>query len=269
MIVQKLGLMILLTGATGWAQQQPQPVQAPQPLTMQAPQQVPVTEAERRRYEEILARRQRGEQISPEDQRFAQEIRARMNQFVRPVAVPQQIPATDAERRRFDEIRARRDRGEPISADEQRFAQDFMARLKQFVSPAAAPQPIIGGMTQLERALGGPGGKWWTRPDTAQKLGLTADQIKKMDDIFQQHRLKLIDLDAAVRKEEVIMEPLISAEQPDEAKIVTQIDKVAQARAELEKANARMLLGIRRLLTQEQWNRLKSEPVVMPQPVRR
>ncbi len=94
---------------------------------------------------------------------------------------------------------------------------------------------MIGGMTQLERALGGPGGKWWTRPDTAQKLGLTADQIKKMDDIFQQHRLKLIDLDAAVRKEEVIMEPLISAEQPDEAKIVTQIDKVAQARAELER----------------------------------
>ena len=269
MIVQKVGLIVLLTGATGWAQQPPQPAQLTHPPAIQAPQQAPVTEAERRRYEEIMARRQRGETLSPEDQRFAQEIRARMNRFVRPVAVPQQIPATDAERRRFDEIRARRDRGEPISAEDQRFAQDFMARTKQFVSPAAAPKPMIGGMTQLERALGGPGGKWWTRPDTAQKLGLTADQIKKMDDIFQQHRLKLIDLDAAVRKEEVIMEPLISAEQPDEAKIVTQIDKVAQARAELEKANARMLLGIRRLLTQEQWNRLKSEPVVMPQPVRR
>jgi Spy/CpxP family protein refolding chaperone/ribosome assembly protein YihI (activator of Der GTPase) len=268
MILQKLGLMILLTGATGWAQQPPQPAQPPQPLTMQAPQQVPVTEAEHRRYEEILARRQRGEQISPEDQRFAQEIRARMNQFVRPVAVPQQIPATDAERRRFDEVRARRDRGEPISAADQRFAQDFMARTNQFVSPAAAPQ-MTGGMTSLERALGGPGGKWWTRPEMAQKLGLTTDQIKKMDDIFQQHRLKLIDLDAAVRKEEVIMEPLISAEQPDDAKIVAQIDKVAQARAELEKANARMLLGIRRLLILEQWNKLKSQPVTAPQAVRR
>jgi Spy/CpxP family protein refolding chaperone len=247
------------------------------PASVQAPQQVPVTEAERRRYEEILARWQRGEQVSPEDQRFVQEIRARMDQLTpkpRPVApavvTPQrQRPVTDAERRRYEELGARRSRGEQLSVEEQRFLEEFQARPKQFVSPAAAPQPMIGGLTGLERALGGPGGKWWTRPEMAQKLGLTADQIKKMDDIFQQHRLKLIDLDAAVRKEEVIMEPLISAEQPDEAKIVAQIDKVAQARAELEKANARMLLGIRRLLTQEQWNKLKSEPVAMPQPVRR
>ena len=60
------------------------------------------------------------------------------------------------------------------------------------------------------------------------------------------------------------MEPLVAAESPDEAKIVAQIDKVAQARAELEKANARMLLGIRRLLTPEQWNQLKTGSPVVP-----
>jgi TonB family protein len=89
-----------------------------------------------------------------------------------------------------------------------------------------------------------------------QRLGLTADQQKRMDDIFQQHRLKLIDLNAAVQKEEVIMEPLLSAANPDEPKIIAQIDRVAQARAELEKANARMLLDLRRVLTPEQWNKL-------------
>jgi TonB family protein len=94
----------------------------------------------------------------------------------------------------------------------------------------------------------------------AQRLGLTAEQQKKMDDVFQQARLKLIDLKAVLDKEEVIMEPLMAAEQPDEAKIVAQIDKVAQARAELEKANARMLLGIRRVLTAEQWEKLKADP---------
>ena len=80
-----------------------------------------------------------------------------------------------------------------------------------------------------------------------------------MDDILQQHRLKLIDLNASLQREETIMEPLVEAEQPDEAKIVAQIDKVAQARSELEKANARMLLGIRRVLNQEQWKKLQSE----------
>jgi Spy/CpxP family protein refolding chaperone len=120
------------------------------------------------------------------------------------------------------------------------------------------------GRPPLERALGGPQGKWWDNPELAQRLALTSDQQKKMDDVFQQARLRLIDLNAAVEKEDLTMEPLVSAEQPDEAKIVAQIDKVAQARAELEKANARMLLGIRRVLTQDQWNKLRAETANHP-----
>jgi len=94
----------------------------------------------------------------------------------------------------------------------------------------------------------------------AKQLSLSADQKKKMDDIFQQHRLKLIDLNATVQREETIMEPLVAADQPDETRIVAQIDKVAQARAELEKANARMLLAIRRVLTPEQYQKLQAAP---------
>jgi Spy/CpxP family protein refolding chaperone len=104
----------------------------------------------------------------------------------------------------------------------------------------------------------GPRGRWWNNTEVAQKLGLSADQQKKMDDIFLQSRLKLIDQHAAVEKEEAILEPLLSAEQPDEARILSQIDKVAQARAELEKANARMLLGLRGALTTAQWKTLQT-----------
>jgi len=110
----------------------------------------------------------------------------------------------------------------------------------------------------MERALQpGPHGRWWNNPEMAQKLGLTADQQKKMDEIFQQHRLKLIDLNASLQKEEAILEPLVESDQPEESKIATQIDRVAQARAELEKANARMLLGIRRVLNPDQWKKLQ------------
>jgi Spy/CpxP family protein refolding chaperone len=104
----------------------------------------------------------------------------------------------------------------------------------------------------------GPRGRWWNNPEIAQKVGLSADQQKKMDDIFQQSRLKLIDEHAAVEKEETILEPLLSAEQPDESRILAQIDKVAQSRAELEKANARMLLGLRGVLTTAQWKTLQA-----------
>ena len=115
-----------------------------------------------------------------------------------------------------------------------------------------APQP---GRGPMERGMG----RWWKNPEMVEKLGVTADQQKRMDDIFQQHRLKLIDLTASVEREEVTLEPMMQADQPDEARIVAQIDKVAQARAELEKANARMLLGIRRVLTPDQWKKLQAE----------
>jgi Spy/CpxP family protein refolding chaperone len=185
-----------------------------------------------------------------------------------------QAPLNQAEIQRFKDIQSKRARGEALSPEDQRFAREILIRRPGIVRQAAqqgarrgqvAAQPAQAARPLLERALGVPGGRWWTRPEMVQKLGLTADQTKKMDDTLQQFRLKLIDLKASVQKEETIMEPLIGAEQPDESKIVTQIDKVAQARAELEKANARMLLGIRRLLTPEQWNKLKAEaPNVAP-----
>jgi protein CpxP len=117
------------------------------------------------------------------------------------------------------------------------------------------PPPPRSSRPPMERAL--PPGTWWRNPEMVQKLSLNSDQQKKIEDIFQQHRLKLVDLDAALRKEEITLEPLMAADSPDEAKTLAQIDKVAQGRAELEKANARFLFGIRRVLTPEQWKKLQ------------
>jgi protein CpxP len=112
----------------------------------------------------------------------------------------------------------------------------------------------------MERAFhGDPPGRWWMDPALVQKLALTADQQKRIDALFQQNRLKLIDLSAALEKEEAILEPLLEADRPDEAQVLAQIDRIAQARAELEKANARMLLGFRGVLSLDQWKKLQAE----------
>lgn len=100
-------------------------------------------------------------------------------------------------------------------------------------------------------------GRWWDNPHVARKLELSDEQQKKMDQIFQDHRLKLIELHANLHKQESILQPLIGADSPKEGKILAQIDVVAQARANLEKEFARMLLGIRSQLTREQWQKLK------------
>jgi Spy/CpxP family protein refolding chaperone len=128
------------------------------------------------------------------------------------------------------------------------------------------PPPMEGRRPPMERAFHlGPHGRWWNNPEFAQKLGLTADQQKRMEAVFEQARPGLMDLSANVRKEETSMEPLLAADQPEESKVLAQIDRVAQARAELEKANARMLLGLRRVLTPDQWKTLQAdEPMHHP-----
>jgi Spy/CpxP family protein refolding chaperone len=111
----------------------------------------------------------------------------------------------------------------------------------------------------MERAFhDGHFGRWWHNPQLAQAIGLTDDQKKKMDDVFQQHRQNLVDMNGNLEKEEQLLKPMIGADQPNEDEVLAQIDKVAQARAELEKANARMLFDVRRTLTPEQWQKLKA-----------
>jgi periplasmic protein CpxP/Spy len=111
----------------------------------------------------------------------------------------------------------------------------------------------------MERAMGGHEGfgRWWNNPKLVEKLKLTDDQRKAMDQIFQEHREKLVDLRGNVEKAEIEMEPLVRADQPNEQAVMAQIDKVAQARAELEKANARFLFALRAKLTPDQWKQVQ------------
>jgi Spy/CpxP family protein refolding chaperone len=102
-----------------------------------------------------------------------------------------------------------------------------------------------------------PPGTWWKNPDTVTRLSLTADQQKKMDDILRQNRIALIDLKASLEKEEINLEPLLNANPVDSPKALAQISKIADERAGLEKANAKMLLGLRSVLTADQWTKLQ------------
>ena len=127
-----------------------------------------------------------------------------------------------------------------------------------------AEGPGIGGpgfgmhRPPMERALGLNGGRWWNNQALVDKLKLTDDQRKAMDQILLDHRKDLIDKRAALEKAELDLEPMMQDDQPNESQVIAQIDKVAQARAELEKANARFLLAIRSKLSPDQWKELKA-----------
>jgi Spy/CpxP family protein refolding chaperone len=101
-------------------------------------------------------------------------------------------------------------------------------------------------------------GAWWKNSDVVREIGLTGQQVSQIEQTFFDHRLKLIDLKATVEREETRLQPLMEADQVNEAQIGTQIDKVLAARAALEKANVMMMLSIRKVLTVEQWKKLES-----------
>jgi periplasmic protein CpxP/Spy len=136
---------------------------------------------------------------------------------------------------------------------------------------AQAPAPGLGGpgpgagfgdhRPPFERAMGEQGehGRWWNNPKVAERLKLTDPQRKAMDDTLLQHRETLVDLRGSLEKSELELEPMMQQDQPNESQILAQIDKVAQARAELEKANARFLLAIRSKLTPDQWKTMQAD----------
>ncbi len=116
-----------------------------------------------------------------------------------------------------------------------------------------------GGATSTNRAglQLGPPGRWWDDKKFAKSLGLNSDQQKRMDNVFAQNRDSLLTRYDTLQKAETRLETLTHSDHPDEGALFAEIDHVAQARAELEKANTRMLLQIRNEMTPEQIDKLE------------
>ncbi|MFB3920201.1 MAG: Spy/CpxP family protein refolding chaperone [Terriglobia bacterium] len=138
--------------------------------------------------------------------------------------------------------------------------------------PSTAPAPPPGPqggfragrrmrVHRLDSVVNVPGiglGTWWRNSDVVSKLQLSDDQVKKIEAAYYNHRLKLVDLRADLEKQELQLSPLLDADQPDEAKVAAQIDQVTMARGRLEKEHAMMMLGMRRVLTVDQWKKLQA-----------
>lgn len=128
--------------------------------------------------------------------------------------------------------------------------------------------PVAGRMslrstTKDDRApLMVPAGKWWKDSELMQKIGVNDGQVQQIERIFQDRRSQLVDLHAELEKQESMLGPLVETDHPDQKQVSEQIDKIAHARGSLEKANAEMLLSIRRVLSSDQWKRLQKETVV-------
>lgn len=102
-----------------------------------------------------------------------------------------------------------------------------------------------------------PEGKWWKRPRVAAEIGLTSDQGREIEAVFIRSREKLIDLKGELQKRQGELQDLIEDPAADRDDVAERIEKVEDARAELQKARALMLLDMKQVLRQDQWEKLR------------
>jgi len=89
-------------------------------------------------------------------------------------------------------------------------------------------------------------GRWWDDKKTVKLLNLRSDQQSHMDNIFEANKGNLKSLYDNLKQEEQRFGSMSHEDLQDETKVFAEIDRVAQARADLEKANFHILLQIRK-----------------------
>ena len=102
-----------------------------------------------------------------------------------------------------------------------------------------------------------PPGRWWERPMVAAKLALSPDQVKQLDAATYAFALRMVDLKAAVEKDQIDLRALSEAEPFMPGKVRDAFAALQQARVKLESERFDMLLKVREVLNPEQWAKLQ------------
>jgi len=122
---------------------------------------------------------------------------------------------------------------------------------------APGAQNIAGYVDTL--VAGAAPAAWWTDTALMTRLGLSDVQKARIENIFQTHRQDLMTSKDALEREEVQLSKLLAADTIDRPSVLTQINKVIQARSDMERVNATMTLEMREQLTRAQWTQLQAQ----------
>ena len=104
-----------------------------------------------------------------------------------------------------------------------------------------------------------PPGKWWRKPEIVASLELTADQQDRIDGIFRSYANDLIDARGAVEKENIALRGELDQPQLNRAKIQQIAVRLNDARGHLFQRELAMLVDMRGVLSDQQWNRMRAE----------
>jgi Spy/CpxP family protein refolding chaperone len=103
-----------------------------------------------------------------------------------------------------------------------------------------------------------PPGKWWRRPEIVTQLALTEDQQNKLETIFRTSANDLIDLKGEVEKQNIALRGELDQPQLDRKNIRAAAARLSEARSKLFERELMLLVDMRSVLTESQWNRMRT-----------
>jgi hypothetical protein len=113
---------------------------------------------------------------------------------------------------------------------------------------------VAAGLAEAQHL---PPGKWWRRPEVVRELTLTADQQDRLDDVFRVAANDLIDAKAAVDKLQLALRGEIDRTQLRRGEIERLGNALHEARGKLFSRELMMLVEMRSVLNDAQWNRFR------------
>ena len=127
--------------------------------------------------------------------------------------------------------------------------------LKQCVAGITLIVVLIWAPSAVGQSM--PSGKWWKDRGIAKELNLTSQDVKRLDDLFVKSRRRMIDLKNEVEKEQFEYQTLIESKQLDEKAVNRQLQKLEKARSDLNAERSRFVLGVRKILGRDRFQRLQ------------
>jgi Spy/CpxP family protein refolding chaperone len=152
--------------------------------------------------------------------------------------------------------------------DASRLQEQYQQQVQQFQQSGSGRGVVSGQFATIQRLTIQPlvNPAWWTNTNVVAQLGLTDDQKSKIEKIYESHKSSIASDSALLATQEAQLAALLAADPVDHNAVMGQIDRVAQARADLERSNSAMTLEMREVLTAAQWTQLQKPPAVINTP---
>ena len=113
---------------------------------------------------------------------------------------------------------------------------------------------MIAILLFLAPSAGAQGAKWWMSDQYKKELGLTADQSRRLEEVFQAAMPNLRSQKKALDDAEQQFQQVM--QRGNYSSVMEQVDHLEAARANLNRTRTMMLVNMRKLLTTDQWVKL-------------